>query len=100
MVSLNPISCGPRQLVRGHLHVSAGRNRESLHASQSFERRHRNSPCITKVLKRSECQCLPDVGINFPSETLGCTFPFKPAAFPSRSPSEEFFRLSSERRQM
>src|ERR1700760_2523831 len=95
MVSLNPISRGPRQLVRGHLHVSAGRNRDRLHASQPFERRHRNSPYITKVLKRYVCQCLPNTGINFPNEALGCS-----AAFPFRSDSEEVVRLASERRQM
>src|ERR1700747_832450 len=99
MVSLNSISRGPRQLVRGHLHVSAGRNRERLHASQPFERRHRNSPC-TKVLKGYECQCLPNAGINFPNEPLGFTFPFKSAAFPSRSDSEEVVPLASEQRQM
>ena len=95
------ISRGPRQLWSGgHLHVSAGRNRERLHASQPFERRHRNSPCITKVLKRYVCQCLPNAGINFPNEALGFTFPFKSAAFPSRSDSEDVVRLASERRQM
>src|ERR1700733_13255429 len=82
MISLNPISRGPRQLVRGHLHVSAGRNREGLHASQPFERRHRNSPCITKVLKRYVCQCLPNAGINSPNEALGCVhFPSSPGRF-------------------